>query len=50
VLNLVIKLLSYACIIIILFEWIFLPEDIVGTKELAMLLVAILWHDLGRDE
>lgn len=23
---------------------------IVGTKELAMLLVAMLWHDLGRDE
>lgn len=46
-LNLVIKLLFYACIIIILFQWIFLPEDIVGTKELAMLLVAILWHDLG---
>jgi len=48
--NFVIKLVFYACIAIVLYQWMFLPEDIVGTRELAVLLVVILWQDLGRDE
>ena len=47
--NLVIKLLFYACITIVLYRWMFLPEDIVGTQELAVLLMAVLLKDLGRE-
>lgn len=47
--NFVIKLPFYACISIVLYRRMFLSEDIVGTQELAVLLMAVLLQDLGRE-
>ena len=48
--SFVINLVYYVCIIIVLHKWVFSPEDIVGTRELALLLVFMVWQGLGRDE
>lgn len=41
-------LLIYCMMVVISIVWMVWPEDIVGTQELAMLLVLILW--IGRGE
>lgn len=43
-------LLMYGMMVCIYVFWMLWPEDIVGTRELAVLLFVILWRDLGRDE
>lgn len=43
-------LLIYGMMVGISVVWMLWPEDIVGTRELAVLLVVILWRDLRRDE
>ena len=41
-------LLIYCMMVCIAVVWMVWPEDIVGTRELAMLIVLILW--IGRGE
>ena len=44
-----IGLLYYGLLTFILFKWIFAPEDIVGTRELAVLLVFMLWYGMRHE-